>query len=128
MRLTGKTRRLLNATLYEREDGLWEDAKGTIYALTDPKLSVDTNNQAGVGIFVLPKGHFLSQAAPMHDYMFSSPAFQRYHSLAEANLWFLRNAAILGNGKRGARLWLGVARFALGRFSRYFWDNPDTAR
>lgn len=128
MKRTGAQRHLYNVTLYELEGGLWEDSNGTLYGLTDPRLGVDSNNRAGVGILTLPRSHFLSQAAPMHDAMFTNPTFQKFHTLSEANEWYLRNAEILGRGSFGAKVWLTVARFALDRFSKYFWDNPSTER
>lgn len=125
---TGLTRRILNTTLYQLDSGYWEDARGTIYALPDPNLGVDDHDQAGVWIFRMPKDHFLSQAAPMHDYMFTSPVFQQYYTMAEANLWFLRNAAIVGKASRSKRFWLWVARVALEHFGAAFWDNKKTIK
>lgn len=125
---TGRRRYIGDRWVWQLSDRTWEDDSGMVFAFADPALGLDSHSRAGVGVLSLPADHFLSQAAKTHDYMFTSPKYQQSYTMTEANLKFLQDAAILGKGKRGARIWLWIARQAVKRLGPYFWDNPETRR
>ena len=72
------------------EKGLWRDKHGTVFALAD-QSSADPFDRCGVAPFVLPVTiPSLEDGCKPHDYMYSSTAFQLFHTMHEANLEMLR--------------------------------------
>lgn len=106
-------------------NGLWRDHHGVIWALQDTHASVDENQGCGVSPFVLPDWHIfktLNDACSRHDYMYSSPAFQYFHTRKDADEYL---EMLLEQDKYLA--WLGrpfkwVCRIFGGRF----WDRKES--
>ena len=71
--------------LTENPDGFYHDDKGTIYSFTSADSSVDDSNHCGVGFFSLPDGHPLNAGCGSHDYAYSSPVYQAFHTRKEAD-------------------------------------------
>lgn len=123
-----ETKTLRGSVLLKYPDGLWRDAHGTIYALPEDSWSVDKTTRAGVGIFSLPEDHPLSQASGPHDYAFTSPTYQAFHTRIEADLMQLKNIALLTNKKNWrTRLQLWAIKMLLKRFSDGYWENEATS-
>lgn len=70
-----------------REDGQWHASDGTIYALTDDSASVDEQIRCGIGMLSFNSDFPLTDACRSHDYMYSSPTFQLFHTREEADKW-----------------------------------------
>lgn len=68
-------------------DGLWRDSLGTVYGLVDDSSSVDSRSVCGVGWFSLADGNPLNDACAPHDYAYSSPAYQAFHTRQEADFY-----------------------------------------
>lgn len=69
-----------------KHDDLWRLEDGTVMAFAnDEYYAHPEDNVCGVGVFKLNKDHWLNKACKPHDYMYSSPAFQYYHTRAEAD-------------------------------------------
>lgn len=104
------------------ERGLWQDNLGTIWALRDGKASVDSKDRAGVGIFSIDDPE-LNRLTKSHDYMYSSPAYQFFHSREEADTH-------LKNQLKQASSWkkiLAKPFYCISRvFGGLFWENERT--
>lgn len=106
-------------------DGLWRDIDGSVYAYAEQGSSTDKEIRCGVGIFSLSKEHPLTPACAIHDYQFSCPAYQAFHTFDEANRQLRRNIKYIGKGK-----WYGVLaqpfKTIVDIFGSQFWDNKKT--
>jgi len=69
------------------EDGLWHSSDGTIFALTDESASLDTVSRCGIGVLSFSTKFPLTIDCKIHDYMYTSPAFQLFHTREEADTW-----------------------------------------
>jgi hypothetical protein len=85
--------------LTKDKDGHWKDYLGTVYALVDRDMEVDTETQAGIGIFHLPNhwkiARVLNQAAKPHDYKYASPEYQAAHPRSEGDSDLKRDVFLL---------------------------------
>lgn len=106
-------------------DGLWRNVDGDIFAYAEQGSSSDKEIRCGVGIFSLSKDHPLTPACEIHDYQFSSPAYQMFHTFDEANRQLRRNIKYIGRGK-----WYGILaqpfKSIVDIFGSRFWDNKNT--
>ena len=111
--------------IIQGEDGLWRDADGTIYALEDDRASVDPRNVCGVGPVSLPEDSPLNEACRPHDYEYSSPAYQAFHTREEADEDLRKNLELLSQGH-----WYHFVAYPfywLARtFGGTFWENNMT--
>lgn len=100
-------------------DGLWRDDLQTIWALTDDAASVDSIDRCGVGFFSLPEASDADCSS--HDYAYSSPAYQAFHTRKEADEMLRRNLIAAHYPIIGPIFY---------RFSRWFgkkyWERKDT--
>lgn len=109
-------------TLVRGEDDLWRDSLGTVFALRDDTGTADIVTRCGVGLFSLSPKHPLTAACQPHDYMYSSPAFQKFHSRWEADKYL----AFLVRQVPWWR-WLAQPFFDLAHlFGGRYWENRDT--
>lgn len=122
---SGNTVRLVKGA-----DGLWRADNGTIFALTDNSASVDSVDRCGISIFSLPADLSITDACKAHDYAYSSPAYQLFHTRAEADEMLRRNIELLGEGK-----WYSILATPFYYLARIFggfggklklWENKKT--
>jgi hypothetical protein len=100
--------------LSRAEDGLWRDSFGTVWALADDSASVDPINRCGVGMLSLPEGWGQCSS---HDYAYSSPAYQLYHTREEADRMLEHlNPGIVGH----------LFYYAAHLFGSRFWEDKAT--
>lgn len=107
--------------LTRNDKGFWVDSKGTVWALSDDSASVDPITRCGVGVFSLPKDSPLNELCSEHDYLYSSPAYQAYHTRQQADSELERIFKESGRPLVG-RLFYRLARW----FGSSFWENKDT--
>ena len=103
------------------QDGLWRDKWGTVYAVAEDTASVDNIDRCGIGWFSLPEKHPLTDACRPHDFMYSSPAFQMFHTREEADraLWWY--CKILGFPTTGK-----IFRWISDKLGGSKWENSET--
>ncbi len=107
--------------LTRRINLLWYDDNGTEFALSDG-ISVDNVIRLGVGFFSLSEKNPLTNAARAHDFMYTSPAYQEYHTRKEADAVLYTHLRSLGANKLTAgTLWM-LSRI----FGGFFWENDKT--
>jgi len=106
-------------------DGLWRSMDGTIWGFTEDTAVVDPVSRCGVGIFSLAAEHELTSGCQPHDYAYSSPAYQLFHTRKEADEMLLNNINLIGKSK-----WYSVFAKPFYYFSRWFggkyWENNKT--
>lgn len=110
--------------LVQGADKYWRDPSGVIYALHDDASSVDYRNACGVGFFSLPDWPIfksVNEICGVHDYMYSSPVFQAYHSRAEADLILEQLLALKDHPLVGS-IFSEVSHL----LGAPFWENPRT--
>lgn len=66
-------------------DGFWRSPDDTIYAFADNADSVDNVTRCGVGWFSLSADDAATAACQPHDYAYSSPVYQAFHTREEAD-------------------------------------------
>lgn len=114
-------------TVRRGEDGLWRDDSGCIWAFEEDATMTDKTARIGVWPFVFPRGTVLDGPAKVHDYMYSCPAWQAFHTRLEADT-YLREQELLVTEQAGS--WLRVFATPFYYLSRWFggkyWDNPKT--
>lgn len=103
------------------DDGFYRDESGTIYALPDNASSIDDITRCGIGILSLPENWRINQACKTHDYMYSSPVYQAFHTRKEADEVLRKHLANMGYPVIGS-LFKKVASIFGGRF----WENKRT--
>jgi hypothetical protein len=69
--------------LCKDKDGLWRSPSGTVFALAENYTPSEA--QCGAGIFTLPKDSKYTPFCGVHDFMYSSPAYQAFHTRSEAD-------------------------------------------
>lgn len=107
------------------EDGLWRDELGCVYALTEDTATVDPINRCGVGIFSLKPTHPLTDACKAHDYAYSCPVYQLFHTREEADQMLEHHVELIGEGHWYdilAKPFYWITRV----FGWLFWENKDT--
>lgn len=109
--------------LYLCPDGLFRDRDGTVYALRDEK-SADAVERCGVGGLSLDPNHPLTSACKPHDFMYSSRAYQTFHTRAEADRELERLVKLVDEGKYS--IWAKPFRWISRIFGGMFWENKNT--
>ncbi len=71
--------------LKRNENNLWVDDKNTIYAIPEKALSIDENDKCGVGFLSTPSNWTVNRDCKVHDYMYSSPAYQFFNTREDAD-------------------------------------------
>lgn len=111
--------------VHKSPDGFWRDEFGCIYALVDDAFVVDKRIRAGVGPFSFPEGHPANEPAKPHDFKYSCPVYQAFHSRAEADADLYRDFNLLGKGTWWGQMtpvWYGISRI----LGWMFWENEKT--
>jgi hypothetical protein len=109
-------------------DGFWRDEWNCIYALRDDTFTLDKTNRAGIWPFViplLPLDHPVNEAAGPHDFKYSCPVYQAFHTRLEADKDLRRDEKLMNKGS----WWRVVSEpfFKLARwFGRGAWENKKT--
>lgn len=102
-------------------DYQWRDKWGCVYALRDNRASIDNVDRCGVWFFSLSEKHPLTVACRPHEYMYTSPTFQLYHTREQADRALYRYAKILGFPTVGKIFqWLSSV------FGGPLWENEKT--
>lgn len=101
------------------EEGFYEDAFGTIFALRDGK-SLDPVERCGVWPFSLSPKHIVTPACKVHDAMYEMPVYQFFYTREEADKYLLK-CSLFGFPYLG-KVFYKIARI----FGSKYWDNPDT--
>lgn len=115
-----------NGRIYELtrgEDGLWRDISGTIWALREGPVA-DIDEVCGVDPVALPAWYIfekINAACRPHDYAFSSPAYQAFHTFDEANQYLKALQTIVGFPLLGE-----IFREISDEFGRKYWENTAT--
>lgn len=104
--------------LKQKEDGFYYDDFGVIYALPDKASSVDDVSRCGIGVLSLPRGMSINDACKLHDYAYSSPVFQAFHTRKEADELLRQHAALLGYPILG-RVFKTISRI----FGAKYWED-----
>ena len=104
-------------------DDIWRDEDNTEYGYIDAGYYTDEKTRAGVGALSLPEEDPLSKAAATHDFAYSSPAYQKYHTREEADKMLEKSIeALPGWRKLMAKPFYGIVRL----FGSRFWENKKT--
>lgn len=104
------------------EDGLWRDQFGTIIALRDDTATLDLSDRCGIGVFSLSESHELTAYCRPHDYAYSSPAYQVFHTRRQADE-YLRD--LIAENKKW--WWLANPFYWLSRlFGGRAWEHEAT--
>lgn len=102
-------------------DGLWRDDLNTIWALVDEHASVDPNTRCGVGWFSLPEAADANEICGKHDYAYSSPAYQAFHTRKEADEMLKQNL-IAAHYPIIGPLFYRLSRW----FGKKYWERNET--
>lgn len=107
-------------------DGLWrDDIDGCIYALAEDTASVDANTVCGIGPFSLPHDSPLNAACAAHDFAYSCPVYQLYHTREEADKMLKEHLKLTAEGT-----WYSFVTYPFYCISRLFgglfWENKKT--
>lgn len=100
-------------------DGLWRDEYSTIWALPDADNVVDESNVCGVGLFSLPESFKGTRACKVHDYAYSSPAYQRFKTRKYTDTKMLKDLRDNGVHPVVAKAMWVTARI----FGIFFWEG-----
>lgn len=106
-------------------DCLWRDENGLIYGFIDNKYQKDRVTRLGVAPLALPTNIRINDAAKAHDYAYSSPAYQEFHSRKEADEVLEAQVEQLGYGT----IWQALAKpfYYIARiFGGKYWENDKT--
>lgn len=110
--------------------GLFQDPSGTEYALARNDTSKDIVVRIGVGWFSLPEDNILTPAAIPHDFKYSCPAYQLYHTRSEADIDLIDDTRQAGEGTVWASLawpFYGIVRIFGGLPGKLaLWENKES--
>jgi hypothetical protein len=109
--------------LTQGTDRLWRSKEGTIFAFRERLGSVDDVDRCGIGIFSLPQSDPLTDACRPHDFSYSSPGYQAFHTRAEADAELWRHAKLI-DGSSSWKVWL--LRTIPPILGGAFWENSST--
>jgi hypothetical protein len=108
------------------DDGLWRTPDLTVWAMEDFKASsADVIDRCGIGVFSLGEDHPLTAACAAHDYMYSSRAFQLFHTRKEADEMLEQLVDKAGRGhwyRYLAKPFKWLSRI----FGAKYWENERT--
>lgn len=107
------------------DDGFWHSCDGTIFALADDSATLDPINRCGIGILSFNTDFPLTIDCRVHDYMYSSPAFQLFHTRSEADTW-LQNLVIQTGEGHWYKILAKPFRFLANLFGGRAWENEKT--
>jgi hypothetical protein len=104
--------------------GFWADSEGAVYGLYDPASANDPVSRCGVSPIALPTTPYfavLNEDCAAHDYAYSSPVYEAYHTRQEADDYL---ESLLSQSGYPIIGWLfrNIARL----FGGKFWENTST--
>jgi len=106
------------------EDVLWRDEFGTVFALQDLRESSDKIPRCGVWPVVLPEWMPFTDVCVVHDFMYSSPAYQVFNTRREADDKFRE---LLGAKTKDS--WYSIFTYPLYLtvrvFGGFFWEERE---
>lgn len=108
-------------TLTQLEDGLWVDPQGTVWAYQESTASVDDVDRCGIGIFSFDHSNPLNIYCKIHDYAYSSPAYQAFHTRKEADKQ-LENMVRSAGYPITSKIFYWITRLLGG----FFWERDET--
>lgn len=109
--------------LTRNADGFYQDDKGTIYAYNDG-VSTDPKDVCGVAPLDLPSWPFFqteNDQCAKHDFMYTSPVYQAFHTRQEADTYLERMLDLSGHPLIG-EIFSEIARL----LGSPFWENEAT--
>lgn len=110
--------------LRKNDAGLWVDALGTIWAVREGNQA-DNVDRCGVWPLVMPIETPLEEGCKVHDYFYSSPAYQKFHSRAYADSYM----KMLNDLATKDSFW-GILSAPFYHLARTFgdrgWENKET--
>lgn len=113
-----------NIELTKLADGIYMDDNNTVYAYTSNDSSVDKETRAGIGWFSLSKTHILSEYSRGHDFAYSSPYYQAFHTREEAD-HYLEQCLKLAPGYEHSII-PELFEFLSRQIGIHLWENKDT--
>jgi len=103
----------------------WYDDYGCLWAIEDDAKGADPVVRCGVGFASLPASHPLTDACRRHDYAYSSPTYQLFHTRKEADDFLYLQIKMVGKGH-----WYRILATPFYRLVRTFgwkfWENEKT--
>ena len=106
------------------QDGLWRDEHGGVYGFMESGACTDEVVRLGVYPFALPAHWDINKLAKAHDYMYSCPAYQMFHTRKEADRALRKMLK-----HHGGRFW-SLLRWPIYLITRVFggryWENERT--
>lgn len=109
-------------------DNLWRTEDGTVIALANTVNSIDKVDRCGIRFLSLSENHPFTDACRVHDYMFTSDAFQMFHYRHEADAWLQAQFDTVAEEKKSG--WLkfqaAIGGFLSKNLSWLFWENDKT--
>lgn len=109
----------------QKENGLWYGPDGCIFAYAEEDSSVDQEVRCGVGPFSLPKDCELNGACAPHDYAYSSPAYQEFHTREEADRMLEEHLKLVAEHSI-LRVLAWPFRWLSRVFGGRYWENKET--
>lgn len=104
------------------DDNLWRSEDGTVFGLTYDGAFTVPDPACGAGIFELSTKHKLTKYCKVHDYMYSTPAYQAYNEREKADAAL---AKLVATDKRWG--WIAPLFYVLTRvFGGSLWENKRT--
>jgi hypothetical protein len=103
-------------------DGLWRSLDGTVWAFADTPVA-DSVDRCGVGIASLPSSSSLTESCKVHDFMYSSRAWQVFNTRRESDEYL---ATLISSTPGVASLLAKPFYFLTRVFGRLFWENKKT--
>lgn len=97
------------------------DEYGTLWALRSDIGSWDNVSRCGVFPFVFPQGTPIDDVCDVHDFMYSSPVFQHFHTRSEADDYLRTGGKAVGMPITGR-----VFKLLSIKFGWMVWENKKT--
>jgi len=107
------------------ENGLWCDADGGVWAFADSRVGDDSELRCGIGFLSLSQGSPLTRACAIHDYQYSSPAYQLFYTREEADRDLRRNIRQVSKGK-WYRIFAQPFKSIVDVVGSLWWENKNT--
>lgn len=110
--------------LTRNSDNFYQDDKGTLYAYKDGATS-DPVDRFGIWPFALPLWPIfqaINDAAKPHDFQYTAPVYQAFHTEEEANHNLDQRLALIGHPLLGA-----ISDWATNQYGFHWWENLKTA-
>lgn len=111
--------------LTKNADDLWCDETGCIFAIRDEAAMTDPVDRIGVWPFVVPFKTPMDDVYKVHDYMYSCPAWQFFHTREESDAW-AREWHLAETQGYAWSLLAGPFYFLMRKLGGRFWERKET--